>query len=247
MYPNRNPYKYCKLLNLGCRVDSKSWRLPVVSKDKAVPVLFADPLKRSIRRWNVELHRKRVENIGLEKLKRSMSHVTNTESGGCECCVLTTDIAWRDCARYPFIKCIGDRVMIVTADSRVAVLESFFNRYFHTNPVKYNKKLECNRLVLSLCFPCGDGNNVKLLVCVRGWPLLWGGENGFHAIPENCCSEAYLANTSYSSTICSTVATECSPNGHCGRAPFRRYHHCLNSTIPIPDFSHDSLPYGVNK
>lgn len=116
--------------------------------------------------------------------------------------------------------------------------------------------------MLSLCFPCGDGNNVKLLVCVRGWPLLWSVENGFHAIPENCCSEAYLANTSYSSTICSTAATEFSPNGHlpevnkqsttsplpnsltitvsdCGRAPFRRYHHYLNSinsTIPIPDF-----------
>lgn len=170
MYPNRNPYKYCKLpllLYLGCRVDSKSWRLPVVSKDKAVSVLFADPLKRSIRRWNVELHRKRVENIGLEKLKRSMSHVTNTESGGCECCVLTTDIAWRDCARYPFIKCIGDRVMIVTADSRLTILESFIKRYFHINIVKYNKKLECYRLVLSLCCPCGDGNNVT--ACVRTW------------------------------------------------------------------------------
>lgn len=215
MYPNRNPYKYCKLrllLNLGCRVDSKSWRLPVVSKDKAVPVLFADPLKRSIRRWNVELHWKRVENIGLEKLKRSMSHVTNTESGGCECCVLTTDryrmtglrqISVYKVHRRQSYDCNG---WFQSHRTRV-----FLNRYFHTNPVKYNKKLECNRLVLSLCFPCGDGNNVKLLVCVREWPLLWSGENGFHAIPENCCSEAYLANTSYSSTTCSTVATEFSP------------------------------------
>lgn len=46
----------------------------------------------------------------------------------------------------------------------------FLNRYFHTNPVKYSKKLECNRLVLSLCFPCALWRRQQCKTArVRAW------------------------------------------------------------------------------
>lgn len=58
-------------------------------------------------------------------------------------------------------------------------------RYFTQTQI--SNKLKCNRLVLSLCFPCRGGNNVKLLLRVRASPLWWSVTNGFHAIPENWC------------------------------------------------------------
>lgn len=204
MYQNRNPYKYCKLpllLDLGCRVDSKSWRLPVVSKRQSCPCIVC----RSVKTIHSPL-----------KCRVALKEGWEYRFGKTKAFDVTCDKYWK---RWMRVLCVDYRYRM-TGLRQISVYKVhrrqsydctgwfqshhtriFLNRYFHTNPVKYNNKLECNRLVLSLCFSCGDGNNVKLLVCVRGWPLLWSVENGFHAIPENCCSEAYLANTSHSSTI----------------------------------------------
>lgn len=250
MYPNRNPYKSCKLpllLNLGCRVDKivnpEDFQLWVKTKLSLYCLPIYSPLKCRVAPkvgWEYRFVKTKAFDVTCDKYWKRWMWVLCVDyryrmTGLCQISVYKVH-------RRQSYDCNG---WFQSHPTRI-----FLNRHFHTNPVKYNKKLECNRLVLSLCFPCGDGNNVNLLVCVRGWPLLWSVENGFHAIPENCCSEAYLANTSYSSTICTTVATEFSPNCHlpevnkqsttspltnsltiitvndCGRAPsFWRYHH----------------------
>lgn len=146
----------------------------------------------------------------------------------------------------------------------------FLNRYFHTNQVKYNKKLWVQStgaiVMLSLwrrqqCKTARVRTWMAIVVVSRKWisrntrELLFRSLfskykllinymlNSRHWIsPKRSLPELNKQSTTSPLPHSLTITVS-----DCGRAPFGRYHRYLNSSIPIPDFSYGSLRYGVHK